>query len=359
MEEARDGGAGTIEGWRVEALDGAGGRRLVEYEGVRTQARFVDPLCECLEIEGRHVYLWYRDERLAPHRAWPCDADADGPGDPGGPTHRDASLSYRNHRGEVRDRRITVLGARWGTSPYHRTPGLLVVARDAETGKRREFAAEAFAAPGEQPAPPASLMRRYLSAATAEWKHRNGRIEDPADPHWSVGAERLLAAVDPGDATGPDPETGEPVTWPSRALRELAELGPTPREGTALLRPYAAFAGVRATNAFDLVQALTWERCDVHMPIMLDDWTPMEWGACLAGEAGEFCNKAKKAARDGAAVDEAVLGLADTVIYALLAASRLRRRLWPVIAWKVNAVSALRSSPMRIHLAADGASRTS
>jgi len=72
----------------------------------------------------------------------------------------------------------------------------------------------------------------------------------------------------------------------------------------------------------------------------IEAWTPLEWAAAMAGEAGEACNAAKKLKRleDGVAsineperhfidVAEAKMAIArevaDTILYALLVARRV------------------------------------
>lgn len=72
----------------------------------------------------------------------------------------------------------------------------------------------------------------------------------------------------------------------------------------------------------------------------LEDWTPMEWAVCLAGEVGEACNLIKKVRR-GEVVSVYDIGdeLADVVIYVDLLCERMGLSLEEHIIKKFNEVS--------------------
>ena len=94
----------------------------------------------------------------------------------------------------------------------------------------------------------------------------------------------------------------------------------------------------------------------------LFSWSPMDWAAAMAGEAGEACNLIKKmrrlvlidsdwgsrALKDRKKVREVVDELADVVIYADLLASRIGERLDRAIQRKFNEVSKRIGSPRRL-----------
>ena len=91
----------------------------------------------------------------------------------------------------------------------------------------------------------------------------------------------------------------------------------------------------------------------------LDAWSLMEWAACMAGEAGEACNAAKKLRRleDGIKTgpeDPAALRanlaeeIADTVTYAFLLAEAAGIDLGEAVADKFNKVSKKHGFPQRV-----------
>jgi len=55
-------------------------------------------------------------------------------------THPHLVFTYRNHRGEIAQRRAVPLGIRFGKSDYYRTPQWLILAIDLERNVEREFA---------------------------------------------------------------------------------------------------------------------------------------------------------------------------------------------------------------------------
>lgn len=80
-------------------------------------------------------------------------------------------------------------------------------------------------------------------------------------------------------------------------------------------------------------------------------WTLVDWSNALAGEVGEFCNKAKKLKRDGwtpELVDAAAKELADVIHYATLAALALGVDLEAYVRLKFNEVSVRVGSEVRL-----------
>ena len=72
----------------------------------------------------------------------------------------------------------------------------------------------------------------------------------------------------------------------------------------------------------------------------LDDWSPMEWGCVIAGEAGELANFLKKMVRDGVDNKEDIAKeMADVIIYLDLLSSLLNIDLPSAIRNKFNEVS--------------------
>lgn len=71
-----------------------------------------------------------------------------------------------------------------------------------------------------------------------------------------------------------------------------------------------------------------------------DDWTPTDWGCCLAGEVGELCNLLKKL-KLGKPIDRTEIAkeIADAVIYADILAEKLGFDLGQVVRDKFNEVS--------------------
>lgn len=71
-----------------------------------------------------------------------------------------------------------------------------------------------------------------------------------------------------------------------------------------------------------------------------DEWSGMEWGCALAGEAGEACNVLKKMKRDGSDLKGALADeLADVICYASLIASKYGIDLSEAVRRKFNEVS--------------------
>jgi NTP pyrophosphatase (non-canonical NTP hydrolase) len=71
-----------------------------------------------------------------------------------------------------------------------------------------------------------------------------------------------------------------------------------------------------------------------------DDWTPTDWGCCLAGEVGETCNLLKKL-KLGKDVEVSEIGkeIADVIIYADILAEKLGFDLGQLVREKFNEVS--------------------
>lgn len=90
------------------------------------------------------------------------------------------------------------------------------------------------------------------------------------------------------------------------------------------------------------IQDTSAQRCVRWHPRGLEQWSTLEWTGCVAGEAGEACNAAKKLKRledelvsindptrsyvDEEAAKEAIAQeTADTILYAVLVFSRIGR----------------------------------
>ena len=100
----------------------------------------------------------------------------------------------------------------------------------------------------------------------------------------------------------------------------------------------------------ELTRANIKRNAEVFAPC--DNWTPMEWGCAMAGEAGEACGALKKLRRHTEGTNsnkdhqtehelfsEVKKELADTVIYCNLIANKLEFDLGEAIRDKFNEVS--------------------
>jgi NTP pyrophosphatase (non-canonical NTP hydrolase) len=112
--------------------------------------------------------------------------------------------------------------------------------------------------------------------------------------------------------------------------------------------------------SFDDLRTANTERCEQSFH-GVDEWSPTDWAAALAGEAGEACNLIKKIRRMGETpelieqkisesgdttafelaemIHQVGLELADVVTYADLLAARLGIDLGYVVSHKFNIVS--------------------
>jgi len=90
---------------------------------------------------------------------------------------------------------------------------------------------------------------------------------------------------------------------------------------------------------FDQLRKTNEARCNNDIR-PLGSWTPLEWGACIAGETGELCNFLKKMKR-GDIIDKQELAheLADIITYADLLAANLGIDLGKAVKEKFNIVS--------------------
>ncbi|MEM6342302.1 MAG: hypothetical protein AAF927_00425 [Bacteroidota bacterium] len=86
------------------------------------------------------------------------------------------------------------------------------------------------------------------------------------------------------------------------------------------------------------------QRCE-EKASPLEEWTPTDWAAALAGKTGDACNLIVKM-RKGDKVDPNDIGreLADLVIYVDLMASRLGLDLEKAVVQKFNETSARQGS---------------
>jgi len=80
----------------------------------------------------------------------------------------------------------------------------------------------------------------------------------------------------------------------------------------------------------------------------LHDHSLLEWSACLAGEAGELCNAAKKMNYGRGSTKDLSDELADVVIYCDLMAAAMGVDLWSIVVEKFNATSEKRGVPYRL-----------
>ena len=99
---------------------------------------------------------------------------------------------------------------------------------------------------------------------------------------------------------------------------------------------------------FDKLREVNEARCknDIRS---LQSWSPLEWGACIAGETGELCNYLKKIKR-GDKIDKIKLAheLADIITYADLTAACLGIDLGEAVRKKFNIVSKRWNSNYRL-----------
>jgi hypothetical protein len=88
------------------------------------------------------------------------------------PQERPFVFSYRNHRGEICDRRAILTSVRFGTSEWHQEPQWLLLAFDLDRQAEREFALADISAPSAAPAPiSAAELREWIDKRTgASWK---------------------------------------------------------------------------------------------------------------------------------------------------------------------------------------------
>lgn len=81
----------------------------------------------------------------------------------------------------------------------------------------------------------------------------------------------------------------------------------------------------------------------------LNEWSPLEWGGALAGEAGELCNFLKKLRRgEKIRKKDIAYELADVVTYADLTAARLDIDLGKAVREKFNLVSKRKGSRFKL-----------
>lgn len=74
--------------------------------------------------------------------------------------------------------------------------------------------------------------------------------------------------------------------------------------------------------------------------VPVEDWSPSDWAAALAGEVGEACNLITKRRRGTPVpVDEIADELADAIVYADLLCQRLGIDLGEAVRQKFNSVS--------------------
>jgi NTP pyrophosphatase (non-canonical NTP hydrolase) len=100
--------------------------------------------------------------------------------------------------------------------------------------------------------------------------------------------------------------------------------------------------------SFSTLRKANLARCNENFrPIK--DWSPLEWGGALAGEAGELCNFLKKLRR-GEKIKKKNIAheLADVVMYADLCAARLDIDLGKAVKEKFNIVSKRKKSKHRL-----------
>lgn len=99
--------------------------------------------------------------------------------------------------------------------------------------------------------------------------------------------------------------------------------------------------------SFAQLRQVNLQRCETPRPEgfghLLDEWSILEWAGAMAGEAGEAANAAKKLRRgdpgEAGLVRKLMDELADTVIYADLAAARVRKSLAGAVIRKFNQTS--------------------
>jgi len=108
--------------------------------------------------------------------------------------------------------------------------------------------------------------------------------------------------------------------------------------------------------SFDELREVNAARCE-ECYHGINDWNLLEWSGAMAGEAGEAANVAKKIKREGGGDDDVwtqarieafAEELADTVIYADLAAARAGIDLGEAIRKKFNEKSQKRGSKFRL-----------
>jgi NTP pyrophosphatase (non-canonical NTP hydrolase) len=150
-------------------------------------------------------------------------------------------------------------------------------------------------------------------------------------------------------------KTHEPMCLVGELEQALAQQD---KDGLAQFLTEPTGLTIRALQEINLQRVARWHG--------LDDWSPLEWAGAMCGEAGEAANYAKKLKRiesqipninleaghsvteaDDAA-DNIVAEVADTVIYGVLLAARVRRDLEKAVKRKFNQKSEEYGFPERI-----------
>lgn len=121
---------------------------------------------------------------------------------------------------------------------------------------------------------------------------------------------------------------------------------------------------LKALQAINTLRARRWHAGG------LTEWSPLEWAAAMAGEAGEACNAAKKLKRitdqianinleEGRSLTDRAIAcekigeeVADTIIYGVLLAEAVGQDIEAVVIRKFNQKSEEYGFPERINLAA-------
>jgi len=115
----------------------------------------------------------------------------------------------------------------------------------------------------------------------------------------------------------------------------------------AVLAALPATEPVRESQ-FAQLRRVNVQRCE-SLWHPLNDWNVVEWAACMAGEAGEACNIAKKLKLGGpVTVADLAKEIADVTIYADLLAASQGISLWSAIVHKFNEVSERKGSDIRL-----------
>ena len=109
-----------------------------------------------------------------------------------------ATFVYRNHRGEISERRVTPLGVRYGSTKWHPEHQWLLCAYDLDKGAQREFAMKDIGAR-------AVLPREATDSMCAYAKHRHPEIsKEQARGIWHSMGDQAIA-----DAKGNAQETDQ------------------------------------------------------------------------------------------------------------------------------------------------------
>ena len=147
-------------------------------------------------------------------------------------------FTYRNYKGEVRDRTVTPLGVRFGATEWHPEPQWLLRAFDHDKQAEREFAMAGIVGGTTPSAPPAEAD---YAQKLVEQIHALLGFTNPAPPIPHTARLLLGRAADALDA----------LTAPAeKAEAEVALL----REALAEIRD--AYTAHSYSDAMDAVQAL-------------------------------------------------------------------------------------------------------